>query len=272
MLWTALLFAVTQGVTEFLPVSSSGHLQLLALLPGAPQDGFLLVSLHAATNLAGLVYFRRRYWDAARGIRRPGPGRRFAVHYMIALAATGAIALPETLLLSRTVLYDWWASPWFVGGMMLANAGILLAAPRNQPAASGNTLPETTWQRSALVGLAQGVATVPGLSRSGITIAAGLGAGMNRTDAVNFSFLLAGPLMLAALAVWTAAFWGTTSVWFASWQSAAYLLAANLAAFLIALGAIRWLLAWVRAGRLRWFAPWSAALGLTALLVAFLQN
>ncbi len=266
MLPLALLFAVVQGATEFLPVSSSGHLRLLWLLPdGPPQAGALIVYLHAGTNLAGIVYFRRMYWRALCDLRRPGPGRRFALHYVLALAATAVIAIPEALLLSRTSLSDLWASPWFVGWMMVANAGLLIAAPRGDERGDNNATPRISWRGSLLVGLAQGVSTVPGISRSGVTIAAGLAVGTSRADAVNFSFLLAGPVMLGAVVVWTVAFWGGSSLWFASWESGAYLLIAAAASFAVALGAIHWLVGWVRAGRLWWFAPWSAALGATAI-------
>ena len=118
------------------------------------------------------------------------------------------------------------------------------------------------------MGLAQGVATLPGLSRSGLTVAAGLQAGLSRADAASLSFLLAPPVIVAAAIFWSAQTWPEPLRLFASWQTAAAMLGMMAITFLIALAALHWVVAWVRAGRLWWFAPWSALLGIATLAMA----
>ena len=270
MLLTALLRAAAQGVTEFLPVSSSGHLALLTLLLGGDGEPlFVITVLHAATALAAVVYYRRAYWRAVQGVYQAGPGRRFVRKYAGAQAATALAGLPLTLLLLYTPLEQWRLSSGLLGGMMLLNAVVLLIAPRRRDdGVCDNPLPRLTWRSAAWVGLAQGVATVPGLSRSGLTVAAGLQAGLSRADAASLSFLLAPPVIVAAAIFWSAQTWPEPLRLFASWQTAAAMLGMTAITFLIALAALHWVVAWVRAGRLWWFAPWSALLGIATLAAA----
>ena len=275
----ALLFAVVQGVTEFLPVSSSGHLVLLALILGGDGEPLFVVSaLHVATALAAVIYYRRAYRQAVWGLWQPGPRRRFALRYLAAQASTAAIALPLVWALTQTPAEQWRLSAGLLGGMMLLNAVILLTAPRGAAAASGetlphdtlphDTLPQLTWRSAAWVGLAQGAATLPGLSRSGLTVAAGRHAGLSRGEAASLSFLLAPPVILATAVFWSAQVWPEPLALFASWQAAGPMLGMAVITFFIALAALHWVVSWVRAGRLWWFAPWSAVLGIATLATA----
>lgn len=271
MLLTALLLAVAQGVAEFLPVSSSGHLALLTLLLGADGEPlFVITALHAATALAAVVYYRRAYWRALQGVYQAGPRRRFIRKYAGAQAAAALVGLLLTLLLLYTPLEQWRLSAWLLGGMMLLNAAALLLAPRRPDTVSdaGHALPRLTWRSAAWVGLAQGVATIPGLSRSGLTVAAGLQAGLSRADAASLSFLLAPPVIVAAAIFWSAQTWPEPLRLFASGPAAGTMLAMMAITFLIALAALHWVVSWVRAGRLWWFAPWSALLGIATLAIA----
>ena len=269
MFLTALLFALLQGVTEFLPVSSSGHLSLLALVLGEVRPPFLLIScLHLVTATAAIVYYRREYGTAVRGIRRPGAGRDFAWRYAGAQALTVMAAAPLGALmwLLNQTAAAYWRYDWLLGGMMLVNASILFLAPRREDAPSQGTLPTLTWRAAAWVGLAQGIAVAPGLSRSGLTVAAGLRAGLSPAQASAFCFLLAPPVMLAPAIYFLVAAWPEASVWFSSWRSVAATLVVILVTFLVALGALHWTVTWVRAGRLWWFAPWSGLAALVTLI------
>ena len=270
MLLTALLLAAVQGVAEFLPVSSSGHLALLTLVLGTDGEPLLVITaLHTATALAAVVYYRRAYWRAARGVYRAGPPRRFLRKYAGAQVITALVGLPLTLLLLYTPLAQWRLSAGLLGGMMLLNAAVLLIAPRRQQdAASPGALPRLAWRSAVWVGLAQGMATLPGLSRSGLTVAAGLQAGLSRADAASLSFLLAPPVIVAAAAFWSVQTWPEPLGLFASWPAAGAMLAMTALTFCIALAALHWVVTWVRAGRLWWFAPWSAILGLATLATA----
>ena len=276
---TALLFAVVQGATEFLPVSSSGHLLLLAILVGAGGEPFFTVAmLHSATALAAVIYYRRACGQAARGLWRAGPARRFLWRYALAQAATAGVALPLFFVLTRTPAAQWRLSLWAIGVAMLVNALVLLLAPRGgdgggngsgggAPAAR-HGLPGPGWRAALWVGLAQGIAVLPGLSRAGLTVAVGRRAGLDGAAAAGFSFLLAPPVILAAAALWTIQTWPEPKSGLADGQSAGVALAMGAVAFVIALGAIHWTASWARAGRLWWFAPWNAALGVGALAVA----
>ena len=262
---SGLLLALAQGATELLPVSSSGHLVLLGVLLGTDGDPFLVIGwLHLATGVAVVSYWRRLYWQALRGIWHPGPCRRFLVRYLAAQGATGVVGLPLLVVAS-----EWGAAPGLVGAGMLVNAAILLLAPRRGHSGGDDDdgqLPVLDWRTSVLVGLAQGAAALPGLSRSGLTMAAGLQAGQSAGDAARLSYLLAGPAMLGAAVFAVGASGEGVSV---SGTSAAVALGMALAAFAVALGAVRWAMAWVSAGRLWWFAPWSGGLGSIVLALAW---
>ena len=269
MLLTALLFALTQAVTEFLPVSSSGHLALLSQLLDAPAERvFIATVLHIATAIAAIVYYRRRYWRAVKdlgtGRRRPG----MPLRYGLTLTATGIIAALFVLALNQPAWYEWWVSAWFVGTMMLVNAAVLAVAPAGRSVPDDGRMPYPSWRASLAVGIVQGIALAPGLSRSGMSIAAGLAAGLDRGAAVHFAMLLA-PVVIMASAVGRAIqIWPEPLLLLASWQSVIIMAAMLAATFGIALVALRWTVEWTVTGRLRWFAPWSAALGLAALVFA----
>lgn len=268
-----LLLALVQGAMEFLPVSSSGHLTLLAGIAGAPADTLLVVTvLHIATAIAAIVYYRHRYWRALQELRAGQRGRQLpAPRYILAQLPTAAIAGLFTLALTQPAVYHWWVSPWFIGIMMLVNAAILAAAPAGRAAPDDGRMPVPAWRAALAIGLAQGIAVVPGLSRSGLTVTAGLAAGLNRNDAVHFSMLLAPPVILGSAIVRAMQIWPEPLLAFATWQAAAITAIMTIAAFAIALAALHWTVAWVRAGRLRWFAPWSLAAGSATLLFAALS-
>ena len=271
MLVTALLFALAQGFTEFLPVSSSGHLVLLTLVLGeVRRPGLMISALHLVTATVAVVYYRRQYAQAVSGIWQPGAGREFARRYVGAQVVSLAMITMLGLLtwtFAQTVAARW-LYEWTLGGLMLLNAAILLAAPRRDDAPSDGVLPALTWRAAAWVGLAQGLAAAPGLSRSGLTMAAGLWAGLSPAHASSFCFLLAPPVMLAPALYHVVVAWPQASTWLASWQSVAATLVVILVTFLVALGSLRWTVAWVRAGRLWWFAPWSGLAGIITLAAA----
>ena len=271
MFLTALLFALVQGVTEFLPVSSSGHLSLLALLLDDVRKPWLMIScLHVVTATAAIVYYRREYGQAVSGMWKPGAGRNFAWRYAGAQGITVLAATPFWMLqwfLYPTVA-DHWRYEWVVGVMMLLNAMILLLAPRRDDEPAEGTLPALTWRTAAWGGLAQGFSVVPGLSRSGLTVAAGLRAGLSPAHASSFCFLLAPPLMLTFALLNMIGAWSQVSAWFSSWQSVAATLAVVSVTFLLGLVSLHWTVSWVRAGRLWWFAPWSGLVGIITIASA----
>ncbi len=196
---SAIVLGIVQGIAEFLPISSSGHLALgQALLGVDPAVGGLKLNvlLHAGTLLAVLVVFRRDLWALlvalAPGSDAPNGRRR-----VVAIVA-GSTPLVLALIpaVERTVL-RLEQSTTAVGVALLCTAAMLGLSHRAAPPDDDPDLAPTPKQ-AVLIGLAQVVAIVPGVSRSGSTIAAALGLGMGRDRAARFSFLLSVPAVGAA--------------------------------------------------------------------------
>jgi undecaprenyl-diphosphatase len=196
---SAIVLGIVQGIAEFLPISSSGHLALgQALLDVDPAVGGLKLNvlLHAGTLLAVLVVFRRDLWALLVALA-PGSNAPNARRRVVAIIA-GSTPLVLALIpaVERTVL-RLEQSTTAVGIALLFTAAMLGFSHR---AAPPDDDPERapTVKQAVLIGLAQVVAIVPGISRSGSTIAAALGLGMGRDRAARFSFLLSVPAVGAA--------------------------------------------------------------------------
>ena len=196
------LFAgVIQGLTEFLPVSSSGHLVLIHdILKFDFFDNVLYdVALHLATLVALVVYFRRDIVRLLRGFGlslarrdlRHDPDQRLP--WLILLAMVPAVAAGYLL---ESFIGGSLRRPLVVAAALAVVAGLFFAAERF--AQKKKTLAEMTAVDAAAIGVAQAVAFVPGVSRSGITLVAGLGRKLTRTDAARFSFLLSIPTVFGA--------------------------------------------------------------------------
>ena len=197
-LWQAVLLGILQGVTEFLPVSSSGHLALAQMLiPGFEQPGVVFdAMLHVGTATA-VVWFERRQIIEWMGNAR---GRRLLGLLVLGTVATALIALP----LRRFAVEAFSLPAWI--GVALVLTGCVVGATKWL---AGGPLGEVqmTWRQAIGVGLVQGLAIFPGLSRSGMTIVAGLAGGLERVWAARFSFLLAVPAIAAATVLEIAGSW-----------------------------------------------------------------
>jgi undecaprenyl-diphosphatase len=180
-----LLLGLVQGLTEFLPVSSSGHLTLGQALLGLEQEDLTFtVLVHGATALSTLVVFRDDIQALVQGAFGKGEEGQRARTYIgwILLSAVPAAVVGLGFKDSIEAL----ASPQFVGGMLCITAGILFFS---QKAPSGNRPLQSG--RALTIGLAQALAILPGISRSGSTIGAALLLGVSRKEAARFSFLMA---------------------------------------------------------------------------------
>jgi undecaprenyl-diphosphatase len=187
-LWQAALLGVLQGLTEFLPVSSSGHLALAQMLiPGFEQPGVVFDAMLHAGTAGAVVWFERRRlvsWLSS------SQGGRLLGLLVLGTMATVVVAFPL-----RRIAEAAFSQPLWVGfGLLLT--GIIVATTRFLPGGSRDEI-STTWHQALAVGLAQGLAVFPGLSRSGVTITASLGAGLDRGWAARFSFLLSVPIIAA---------------------------------------------------------------------------
>lgn len=193
-----IVLGAVQGLCEFLPVSSSGHLALLQAFFGLGQEGLLAFDLllHCATVLAVLIFFRKGIatlakgwiWGCVSSAGRSSEGWRWGWAILLACAATALIGLSLKGGAERMM-----ASPLAVGCGLLTTAAILALVP---------LIPERgaalTWKTALVVGIAQGLAVLPGVSRSGASIVAGLLMGLAVGDAFRFSFLISIPAILGA--------------------------------------------------------------------------
>lgn len=181
----ALWLGVVQGLTEFLPISSSGHLVLFQTLMGLAQDGSLLfeVAVHVATLLAIVVFYHRRVGDLVVGVFT---GDREAWSYVGKLAL-GTVPAVVATLVAKDQLMQALSSPRIAGLGLLLTGGILWSTRSTGPRA---TLTTPSWKAAFLIGCAQVLAILPGVSRSGTTVATALALGIAPMAAAEFSFLL----------------------------------------------------------------------------------
>lgn len=190
---------MVQGLTEFLPISSSGHLVFFQSLFGIVEPPvFFDVMLHLGTLLAVVIYFWTDIWKMGQGIgatvKREEGGQPYLTFLFWIILAT----LPTALI--GLTFRDWFESlflkPKVVGGMFFAT-GLLLWLTR-WAKKEGRSLEQMRWVDSILIGMAQGLAIIPGISRSGATLSTGLFLGLDRELAAKFSFLLSIPSIFGA--------------------------------------------------------------------------
>lgn len=264
----ALFWGILQGLTEFLPVSSSGHLVLVPWLLGRePSSMTFDVLVHTATLLAVLTYFRRDLLVLARGAWHLVRDRRLAtpearLAWLVALSA-----LPAALvaLLLRDFMESLFGSPPAAAAFLLVSGAIMFVAERL--ATHRRDTDSLRAPEALAIGVAQSVALAPGISRSGSTISAGLALGLRRQEAARFSFLMAIPVVLGATALEVLDLLGGVT----PPESALALGAGFVAALVSGYAAIALLLRHLQHNGLRPFAYYCWAMGLFGLAVALLR-
>ena len=253
----ALLLGLVEGVTEFLPISSTGHLILAARLcglEGARAEVFeIFIQLGAI--VAVVVEYRSRLIAVVRGLAGPTPERSFAVSVAIAFFPVVGIGL-----LTHHWITEHLFSPRTVAAALIVGAIAILAVERWKPAPVIDQAARVGPARAALIGLAQCVSLWPGFSRSAATILGGLLCGMTRQAATEFSFFLAVPTLGAATVY---DLWKHHDALLAG--DLLWLLVATLISFLVAWASIRWLLRFVATHDLTPFAWYRIVLGLLVL-------
>lgn len=188
----ALVLAVIQGITEFLPISSTAHLILVPLLTGWPDQGLSFdVALNTATWLAVVLYFRGDIASISKGFVRTIREKRLKGNHdgqlaWMALLATIPVGLAG--ILTRDLVATELRTLEVIGWSSIIWGFVLWAADRNPGKLDIRSM---GWKTAIAVGLAQAIALIPGTSRSGITMTAGLFMGLSRTACARFSFLLA---------------------------------------------------------------------------------
>jgi undecaprenyl-diphosphatase len=193
-----ILLAAVQGVTEFLPISSSGHLILTPALTGSADQGLLVdVSVHVGTLLAVLIYFWRDVFAMIEGFfrlltGRITPGARMTLHIIIATIPVVAVGL----YMKQSGLEEQMRSVEIIAWTTLGWGVVLWIADR--VGMTINRIEHMRWGGALFIGLAQVLSLVPGTSRSGITMTAARFMGYERSDAAQFSMLMSIPVIIGA--------------------------------------------------------------------------
>ena len=251
-LWQVIVLAVVQGLTEFLPISSSAHLILTSQLLGWPDQGLAFdVAVHAGTLMAVIVYFRRDLID----MLTPGntAGHRLLMYLIIAtvpLLVAGFFFADMVETVARNARVIALASIAF--GLLLWTADRFGARARTSETLSGKD--------AIVIGLAQVLALIPGTSRSGITITAGLFMGLTREAAARFAFLLSIPAIGAAGA-WQALHIDATS-FHLGLEFAVGFLCSGITAYLT----IGWFMGFVQRAGMTPFVVYRVLLGVVLLM------
>lgn len=270
----AILLGILQGATEFLPISSSGHLVLVPWWLGWEDPPLTFdVMVHLGTLVAVLAFFWRDWltllragWTAlkTRSIQTSSDQELDARLLLLLIVASVPAALVGLLLES---VFEEISTPPVVAALLLVTAGLLVYSERH--ATSDRTLGSFTLRDALTVGLAQAFAILPGISRSGSTIAAGITRGLPRREAARFSFLLGTPIILAA--------GGKQALDLILGNEplgegmALALLAGFLSAAIVGYACIWFLMRLLQRRRLYGFAIYCAVFGTLSLLVALLS-
>lgn len=254
----AIILGIVQGLTEFLPVSSSGHLQLAKEILGVEIENNLTfdVLLHAATVLSTIVVLWSEVWWLLKGIFSRGMNdeKRYFLKLVVSMIPVGIVGVLlrdhiDAMLSSQYIMA-------VVGAMLLLTAALLAfayyARPRQRTTIS--------YRDAFIIGLGQAVATMPGLSRSGTTIATGLLLGNDKSAVATFSFLMVlAPILGQTLLDVMDGGMAVTGI------DVEALIAGFISAFVVGCLACRFMIDIVKRGKLIWFAIYCAVVGVVAI-------
>jgi undecaprenyl-diphosphatase len=252
-----IVLAIVQGLTEFLPVSSTAHLYLASWLLGwKPQPLEFDIALHVGTLLAILIYFFPEWSQIAQDVPS-----------LFWLLAIGSIPVGIAGLMFNRQAEGSWRNPYVMGTMLAAVGAVMWIADRS--GRGFRELASASFKDSVMIGLSQALAIVPGTSRSGVTISGGLLLDFSREAAARFSFLLSTPVVAAAAAkalygirkrdglgrIGSPAFWAGAAVSAATGYAA-----------------ITWFLYYLRSGGLGPFVYYRVIFGIIVLALAFIRR
>jgi undecaprenyl-diphosphatase len=254
----AIILGIIQGLTEFLPVSSSGHLELGKAILGdnsIPKESLLFtVVLHFATALSTIVVFRKDIWVLLKGVLKFEWNEDLQFVSKIALSMIPAVIVGLFFEEQLEALFG--GNIMLVGFMLIVTAILLFLADKAK-----DTQKKVNFKNAFIIGISQAIAMLPGISRSGATISTSVLLGNDKTKAARFSFLMVVPLIFGKMAkdllggelTYDASNFTSLSIGF-------------IAAFVAGLFACNWMIALVKKSRLSYFAIYCVVVGVAAII------
>ena len=257
----AFILGVIQGLTEFLPVSSSGHLELAKLILPSQYTGessmLMTVVLHFATALSTVVIFRKDLMQIIQGLFQFqwNDASKFSVKIIISMVPAALVGvffddIIESFFDGATLL---------VGSMLLVTGGLLFLADKTK-----NTTKEVSLFHSIIIGVAQAIAILPGISRSGATIGTSVLLGIDREKAARFSFLMVVPLIFGKIAKDV-----LSDKFIVEGLDITALSTGFVAAFITGLVACTWMISLVKKSKLVYFSFYCFVVGIVAIIWSF---
>ncbi|WP_432411946.1 undecaprenyl-diphosphate phosphatase [Rasiella sp. SM2506] len=259
--WEAIVLGIIQGLTEFLPVSSSGHLELGKAIMGdttVPEESLLFtVVLHFATALSTIVVFRKDIWEIISGLLKFkwNEETQFVVKIIVSMIPAAIIGV----LFEEELESFFGGSIAFVGAMLIVTAILLWLADKAK-----STEKKVSFSNAFVIGIAQAIAMLPGISRSGATISTSVLLGNDKSKAARFSFLMVVPLIFGKIAKDVLSGELTSEA-----TNFTTLGLGFVAAFIAGLFACTWMIALVKKSKLSWFAIYCLIVGVIAIVVSF---
>jgi undecaprenyl-diphosphatase len=258
----AIVLGIIQGLTEFLPVSSSGHLELAKAILGdnsVPQESMLMiVVLHAATALSTIAVFRKDITQIIKGLFqfKNNDEFKFSLNVVLSMIPAGAVGI----LLDEEIESFFGGKILLIGSMLIVTAILLIFADKAK-----STDKKVGVGHAILIGISQAIAILPGISRSGATISTSVLLGIDREKAARFSFIMVLPLILGKMAkdILDGAFEsvsGPISIYIVGF----------IAAFITGVLACTWMIKLVKSSKLKYFAFYCLTVGLIAIVYTFL--
>lgn len=252
----SIILGIVQGITEFLPISSDGHLELTKWLLGNSDSiagsFFMTIVLHFGTAFSIVWVFRKTILDILKKMGQP-EGWKFALLVIVSMIPAVIVGLgfeeQMTALFTQKIV--------LVGLFLFINGIMLIISDRFTP---GNK-PITPW-RAFVIGIFQAIAILPGISRSGSTIVTSVALGIDRKEAANFSFLMVLPLIFGKMAKDIM----DKKIDFTDSRGLP-LLVGFIVAFLVGIIACKWMIEFVKRSKLRYFGYYCVLIGISAIIV-----
>ncbi len=259
----AIILGVIQGLTEFLPVSSSGHLELGKAILGdesVPEESLLFtVILHFATALSTIVVFRKDILEIIKGLLQFKKNEQTLFSLKIIISMIPAVLVG--LFFEEQLEQLFGGNIMFVGCMLIITAILLWLADKAK-----DTAKSVSNSNAFVIGIAQAIAMLPGISRSGATISTSVLLGNDKTKAARFSFLMVIPLIFGKIAKDILSGDLTINI-----DSSVPLLLGFLAAFISGLFACTWMISLVKKSKLSYFALYCIVVGVLAIIISYIK-